>query len=59
MILDFQLGGGEEELLQDIDIERATMNDADFSLNPTVMDAISTPTTSRSSTGRIRDIKVL
>ena len=58
MIQDFQLGGSEDELLQDIEIEKATMNDSDFALNPTVMDAISKPTTSRSSTGKIRDIKV-
>ena len=58
MIHEFQLGGSEEELLQDVEIEKATINDHDFSLNPSVQAAITTPPTSKSSTGRIRDIKV-
>ena len=39
-------------------VMQATMNDQDFGLNMTLSEAISTPQTSRSSTGKIRDIKV-
>ncbi|GAX81639.1 hypothetical protein CEUSTIGMA_g9067.t1 [Chlamydomonas eustigma] len=59
MIAEFQLGGGEDELLIDIDIQKANLNDSQFTVNPSLEDSINNPTTSRSSTGKVRDIKFL
>lgn len=69
VVAEFQLGGSEDELLQDADITKANAKDPGFQQNPSMADQISREPapgpqsllglSSRSSTGAVRDIKFL
>lgn len=61
VVQSFQLGGSEDEMLQDIDIAKANANAAVCQQNPSMGTALAETvgSSSRSSTGKIKDVKFL